>query len=291
MKKVLQFLLFVVCLSAFAQKPYTEKGEASYYNDKYNGAKTANGELYSSKKYTAAHRTLPFGTILKVTNPENQATVEVRVNDRGPNKKTGRLIDLSRAAAEDLGVIKKGIAQVIITEVNLNATEEETKELASEEKEVIATEKEETIAAAVEEAVADEKTTDIVKGQEIKEVFIGNVVKDVVKDKVENIKEITNSFKDSNAIEYYILDSKKVNTTGFGVQIGSYKEMVNLMELSTKLKESLGYAVHVQVLKNEAGKYYKISLGNFKTKEKAISAKEKIKDTFPDCFIMKYYNI
>lgn len=95
----------------FAQVQY---GEASYYADKYHlSSPTASGELYDKYKFTAAHRTLDFGTILKVTNLTNNRTVTVRVNDRGPYKK-GRIIDLSRAAAEQVDLIQAGLAKVKI---------------------------------------------------------------------------------------------------------------------------------------------------------------------------------
>ncbi len=91
----------------------TQTGQASYYADKFEGKPTASGELYAKDKLTAAHKTYPFGTILKVTNLANNKSVEVRVNDRGPWTK-GRIIDLSRAAAEQLNMIQSGIATVKI---------------------------------------------------------------------------------------------------------------------------------------------------------------------------------
>lgn len=78
-------------------KIYEKKAVAVYYHDKYNGKPTASGELFSNNKYTAAHKTLPFGTKLRVTNLVNQKSTEVKVNDRGPFTK-GRDIDLSKKA-------------------------------------------------------------------------------------------------------------------------------------------------------------------------------------------------
>ena len=76
---------------------YKSKGVASYYHDKFNGKKTASGERFSNKEYTAAHKKLPFGTKVRVTNLENGKSVVVTVNDRGPFSK-GREIDLSKKA-------------------------------------------------------------------------------------------------------------------------------------------------------------------------------------------------
>jgi rare lipoprotein A (peptidoglycan hydrolase) len=87
-------------------------GEASYYGGSFAGRKTASGEVFEPRRYTAAHRTLPFGTVLRVTRLDTRAIVYVRVNDRGPYGKKGRILDLSTAAAEQLGMLSRGIADV-----------------------------------------------------------------------------------------------------------------------------------------------------------------------------------
>ncbi len=106
--------IFVLCLLCFTTAVFAQKAEeglASFYADKFIGRKTANGEIYHHAKKTAAHPKLPFGTIVKVTNLENQKQVVVRINDRGPFKK-GRVIDLSKSAAEQLGFVNKGLVKV-----------------------------------------------------------------------------------------------------------------------------------------------------------------------------------
>lgn len=90
---------------------YDETGGASYYGSQHHGNRTASGERFSQSALTAAHRRLPFGTLVKVTNLNNARSVVVRINDRGPHTR-GRLIDLSRAAAEQLGMLRSGTAQV-----------------------------------------------------------------------------------------------------------------------------------------------------------------------------------
>lgn len=91
----------------------TESGQASFYRagDGYHGRKTANGETFNKNKLTAAHKTIPFGTIVKVTNLSNGQTVKVRINDRGPFVK-GRIIDLSEKAARKINMKTKGVAEV-----------------------------------------------------------------------------------------------------------------------------------------------------------------------------------
>lgn len=92
----------------------TFRGKASYYADKFHGRTTASGEVFDQAKMTAAHRELPFGTVVHVTNLLNQRSITVRINDRGPFI-DGRIIDLSRAAAEALGMIEAGVVPVEIT--------------------------------------------------------------------------------------------------------------------------------------------------------------------------------
>ena len=90
-----------------------QTGKASFYAKKFSGRKTASGERLHHDSLTCAHRTYPFGTQLKVTNPANGKTVIVRVTDRGPYVR-GRIIDLSVRAARELGIIAQGIATVVV---------------------------------------------------------------------------------------------------------------------------------------------------------------------------------
>ena len=88
------------------------EGEATYYSDSFAGRPTTSGEPYDPARRTAASRDLPFGSIVRVTRRDNGAQVLVRVNDRGPFGKRTRILDLSRAAAAELGILKRGVAQV-----------------------------------------------------------------------------------------------------------------------------------------------------------------------------------
>ena len=86
-------------------------GIASYYGKRFHGQQTANGETFDMNALTAAHRSLPFGSLVRVTNPRNGRSVVVRINDRGPFI-DGRVIDISRAAAKEIGLIRRGHAEV-----------------------------------------------------------------------------------------------------------------------------------------------------------------------------------
>ena len=117
----LLLLLCFVSLGLKAEQPVTKQPDTvvqtiftTYYAKKFEGRKTTSGEKYRAKKFTAAHRTLPFGTIIKVKNLVSGKTVEVRVNDRGPFSKKFSL-DLSQSAAKVLGIYKLGYARVEIS--------------------------------------------------------------------------------------------------------------------------------------------------------------------------------
>ncbi|MCZ7614804.1 MAG: septal ring lytic transglycosylase RlpA family protein [Ignavibacteriaceae bacterium] len=99
---------------------YIDRGtmKASWYGPKFHGKMTANGEIYDQMALTAAHKSLRFGTLLKVTNPKNGRSVVIRINDRGPYIE-GRDLDLSKGAAIELGILRKGVARLKIQEVTL----------------------------------------------------------------------------------------------------------------------------------------------------------------------------
>lgn len=96
---------------------FVETGSASWYGPNFHGKKTASGEIYNQHEHTAAHKTLPFGTRVKVENLDNNTSTIVVINDRGPFA-SGRVIDLSYSAANDLNIVKKGVANVKLTVIN-----------------------------------------------------------------------------------------------------------------------------------------------------------------------------
>ncbi len=116
MKKTLHNYFILIILITFSTtacaKPNgTQVGQGSWYGKKFQGRLTANGEKYNMYALTAAHKTLPFNTMVEVTNLSNQRKIIVRINDRGPYAK-GRIIDLSYLAAKKLGYVNKGVAKL-----------------------------------------------------------------------------------------------------------------------------------------------------------------------------------
>lgn len=224
MKKLqLLLLLFSVSFISIAQ---TQSGKASFYADKFEGRPTASGEKYKHNKLTAAHKSLPFGTKVKVTNIANNQTVEVTINDRGPYV-DGRIIDLSKSAAEKLGFVNLGLADVQVEVID----------------------------------AGQGKTSDPVQ-------VIGQVT---VEEK-----------------EFYNFEIERARPTGFGVQIGTYQELVNLMRLSDNLKNSYQKKITVQVKIVNGVKYYALILGQFSSRGKAETFREELRKKFPDAFIVEF---
>ena len=122
---VLAAIAFAACGSAakhepvpprtgMTQGPILQRGLATYYGDEQHGGPTASGERFDKRLMTAAHRTLPFGTRVRVTNTRNGRSVELRINDRGPFGSRQRIIDVSEAAARRLGMIEAGVVPVTV---------------------------------------------------------------------------------------------------------------------------------------------------------------------------------
>ena len=129
MKRFTIFLIILTGVAAFSAAQtgnadaFRQEGIASWYGNEFNGRPTASGEIFNSDYFTAAHPSLPFGTVLTVTNTQNNRQVIVRVNDRGPFV-SARIVDLSKAAAEALDMISTGTAPVILekaSNIALNA--------------------------------------------------------------------------------------------------------------------------------------------------------------------------
>lgn len=226
--RTLFFTLCLIFLVVFSNAQ-VQTGKASFYADKFEGSPTASGEKYKHSKLTAAHKSLPFGTKVKVTNVSNSQTVEVVINDRGPYVEN-RVIDLSKSAAEKLGFVNQGLAEVKIEVID----------------------------------PGDGKTSDPIR-------TIDHVA---VEEK-----------------EFYDFEIARLRPSGYGVQIGTYQELVNLMRLSDNLKNSYKKKVTVQVKVVNGVKYYGLILGQFPSRPKAEQFRSDLLKKFPDAFIVEYNKI
>jgi rare lipoprotein A len=225
MNKSYLLILFLLC-PVIVSLGQTQTGKASFYADKFEGHPTASGEKYKHNKLTAAHKTLPFGTVVRVTNLANGSTVEVKINDRGPYIE-GRVIDLSKSAAEKLGFINLGV-----TDVKLEVVD-----------------------------AGDGKS----KSQPV---------------------SIDNVSVDEN--EYYDFEVTGFKPKGFGVQIGTYQELVNLLRLTENLKDSYKKNVTVQVKILNGVKFYSLIIGPFPNRAKAESFHSEVKSKYSGSFIVDF---
>jgi len=224
--------LLITGIETKSQPSFVQEGIASFYADKFEGRETASGEKYRHNKLTAAHKTLPFGTLVKVTNLTNNKSVVVMVNDRGPFVE-GRIIDLSRSAAQDLDFVLYGLTKVKLE--------------------------------VIDEMAARESKYDPGKPVQVN--------------------------PDVEEREFYEFSVSRFSPSGFGVQIGSFQEMVNLVRLSDNLKKSYRKRVTVQVSVIKGVKIYKIIIGLEKARSKAEALRKRLSKKYPDCFIVEFKNL
>lgn len=248
MLKQLIFLLGIVPLLASAQVGFVQEGNASFYSDKFEGKVTASGERYSHLKATCAHVSLPFGSLVKITNLDNNRTAIARVNDRGPFV-PGRIIDVSKSVAERLGMISTGIARVRIEVIDnqgikLNFQEEALKT----------------------ESIGGSKETIGSQSIEIKP---------------------NRQSAPSEAIEYFSVEVQKQTKKGFFVQLGSFREQTNIFSLLADTQEQFRKKTCVQVIAVNNDRLFKLLIGPYTSRSEAEKVKQTVQTRYPDCFIVE----
>lgn len=231
------FLLFSAI--SFAQ---VQTGKASFYADKFEGRRTASGVKYYHNKPTAAHRHLPFGTKVRVTNLANNKTTVVEINDRGPFV-SGRIIDLSKSSAEKLDYIGMGVTDVVIEVIGDGSDD-----------------------------IADVSTP---------------------ADNGETSSNYTSTNPDApvanvEPLEFYELNINRIEPDWFGVQIGSFQELANLIRLADNLKASYQRDVTVQVKVVQDIKVYTLVVGKFNSREKAEKFRDEVSNRYPGSFIIDF---
>lgn len=261
-------------------------GEASYYGPGFHGKKTASGEVYSQNKLTAAHKTLPLGTILKVTNAQNNRSVYVRVNDRGPYIK-GRVLDLSSKAAEILGFKNKGKAYVKAEVVNLDSIPTdfvyEHPDLAALNgiglKDSTASESEPKVPAADTTArISTPKPGADMDGSD-DTPLPGPASKEV---KEANASGILHR-------PYFVIANLDNNNTGFfGVQLGVYADPAALFALIAELQAKYKQTMVVQTQELDGKTVYKLFMGKYQNRAYADALKTVLGNKFSDSFVVKY---
>ena len=291
-------MLFPLLLSAQGDVSY---GGASMYADAYHGRPTASGEPYDKNKLTGAHKTLPFGTIVKVTRLDNKKSIEVRINDRGPFIK-GRVIDLSRKAAEKLDMVKAGVVEVKVEVSGKGRTED----VASSTPKPKATTPVTATAKPKDEPKPDEFTERSPLPVKEKPKLVEAVNKPVVKEKV-NVKpekketpkpkvmeqpksvpvpaaskatpkEEVVTAKDFKTYDLYKVEMVRPAKKGFGVQVATFTEYENVMRKVAELQGKWFKNILVSVEEGAASEpVYKIILGPFDDRPSADNYKTALK--------------
>lgn len=239
MKKTILIILGLILPFILLSQKQIEYGKASFYANKFEGRTTASGEKYWHSKLTAAHRTLPFNTRVRVTNLEKNLSVIVRINDRGPFVKD-RLIDLSKSAAKKLEFVKDGVCNV-----KLEVLE-----------------------------IPDKQNNSSIE----------NIKAPIIAKQREN----SGTSATPSGPRFYNIDVNLEKPVGYGVQLASYKEMVNLLERVQKMQTTLKEPITIQVSTVNGEKVYRIIAGKFDNRIKAERYKEDIRNDFPGCFIFKF---
>ncbi|MFW5656307.1 MAG: septal ring lytic transglycosylase RlpA family protein [Bacteroidota bacterium] len=247
MSRILQLLLALTFVtgSVAGQKTFTQTGDASYYSDELTGRYTASGEKYDTLAYTAAHMTLPFGTHARVTNMKNGRSVVVKINDRGPFV-SGRVIDLSKAAAREIGLLQEGITRVKIEVVNRS----------------------EAIGPRILPKEEEEKNT-------IKSPVVTPAIKPQPAQANQNTPALISGLIKVNAVTS--------EDKGYGVQIGSYTQIQNVFEIVASLNHPCYIQV---TQKEGEEPLYRVIAGDFPDRKQAESLRNSLTGTYSGCFVV-----
>ncbi|TXB68860.1 septal ring lytic transglycosylase RlpA family protein [Phaeodactylibacter luteus] len=277
MKFPIRFLTLALLLTASTLLAQEEFGVASYYHDSFHGNETAYGVKYDKKQLTAAHRQHPFGTMLKVTRLDDNRSVVVKVTDKGPYKR-GRIIDLSRAAAEKIGLIRDGLTEVKV-EIVGSAPKTEVANKSQKTKEPTVAAKNQA-AATAEVAKPAKKATAIAadtqdKGEAPAPKLVG---------------------KEYQKYGLYKVSIEQPGQTGFAVQVASLTNYENVFKQVADLQGKWFDNVLISIEDAGTIPIYKIMLGPFESEaaasnyRKNLQKKHKIKGFVVDLNTIEYNN-
>jgi rare lipoprotein A len=243
-------LILVFLSFQFLPAQYKATGNASFYHNKFHNLRTSSGEKYNKNLYSAAHLTLPFGTILKVTSLANDKYIYVKVNDRGPHTRA-RIIDLSRAAAEAIDMIAAGVTKVKVEEVDEQQA----------------------------------KSFDINKGT-ISGEFASVLPEDSEKpknnpdsEKPEKGQESNQSkqeIKPTESVGFYTLKWEQAQPKGFGLQLSSFSTRESTERFITMLDSDNISPAYVQIIDLKEGRRYRIIYGNYDSRDAAVDHAPKL---------------
>ena len=287
--------------SQFAIAQAEEYGVASYYDDSFQGSKTASGEPYDKGKYTGAHKKLPFGTIIKVTRLDTKESVKIRINDRGPYIK-GRIVELSKKAADKINLVTAGVAKVKIEVLGSGTVPDEFANIENPTTTIP------TVPVDKQSSRTNDKLTTTVKKTNQKppaptpSVKTAEKVAPAASPKKETApaqvapkkekKEAVPAAKsiapmetttrvrggDFNLFDLYKVQLLRPERTGFGVQVASLTSYANAMKQVAILQEKWFNNILISVEKGKGDvPIYKVLLGPFPDRKTAQSYEKDLK--------------
>lgn len=248
-------------LFVFTSTSQIQQGEASYYKDVFEGRKTASGEIFQQALPTAAHRSLPFGTIVKVTNTANSKSVEVSINDRGPFIRN-RIIDVSKSVAETLGFVKEGVAIVELEVIEFGSKNKKNN--------------------IAEGAVGEVNATPNSNAKENEDVQL--LTADIAQKLNSQIQ------KNPEAVHYFNLKAEPIRPNFLAVQLASFSDSANALKMGSTLEEIYQEEVSLVYKQlNEKG-LYTLVVGKLSTRNQAEKLLQQVKNRYPDAFIVNLEN-
>jgi rare lipoprotein A len=242
-----------------------EYGKAGYYADSLHGRKTASGQPYDKNDLTCAHKSLPFGTKLKVTRLDNKKSVIVRVNDRGPFVE-GYVVDISRAAAEKIGLIKDGVTQVKVEVVEAAAT-----------------------ARVGADTDGDAKL--LAKRGDVKSAALLTPAQYSTNDpQPAGRKTLAN---DKLPTELYTVDIQQARKQGYGVQVSTLYDADNVLPILRQVQQDWPTRTLVSVQRDEVYKKttYRVIVGPYGDKKAAEAQQKKLAKKYKGCFVVELNGI
>lgn len=274
--------IFALCATSFplanAQSKQEAFGKCAYFADALHGRKTASGELYDKTLLTAAHKTLPFGTNIRVTRLDNKKSVVVRVNDRGPFM-DGYVVDISRKAAEAIGLIRDGVTKVKIEVVESKSSTVQPTTYSTPTAAPGTTPT--THATASRVASASDATTQLVKPKKS-----GTTTTDATTSVAPlaysssaspqpQVVPMQASAPTIKVAEVYQIEIKSVQSKSFGLQLAVLSNSENLFQEISRLQATWPGKVIMSHEANGAAATFKLILGPFATRKDAEAQQKK----------------
>jgi rare lipoprotein A len=280
---LLLLLTSMLVVTLGAQAP--EFGLASYYADQFQGKPTASGELYDTGKLTAAHKTYPFGSTIRVTRMDNRRSVEVRVNDRGPFI-SGRIVDLSRAAATQLAMLSEGSVSVMVELVGESESATQRQQAPRTTGQPPAAKPSPERSAAARTVASGKQSPDARPALDPVPVKQAAPVRKPItaakperKTSAPTSAEATPARSSAHAsFDLFELTLKRPEKKGFGVQVSALRTQDALFRKVSELQDKWFTNILVSISPGKASGelQYKVILGSFPTEREAAAYKDNL---------------